>query len=295
MSKRILLAAICMAAGGAPVLAQGWDKAADLNLSMNQSGYSDSWAGGEYGALNWTVNANLNAAKSLSDAWRSENSLKLTYGQTHGQYEDAEGALAWASPQKSADRIFFESLLRMTLGKFADPYGAATFESQFYDSSDPRASRTLNPMMLTESVGLGKSFVAAEDQKLFSRVGFALRQNMSKNFVDAVSEDTERMTTNDGGIEWVTDYERAFGEELKVVSKLRAFKALYYSESDALAGLPEEDYWKAVDMAWETTLTASVAKYVQVNLFFEILYDKQVELRGRFRETLGLGLTYQLF
>jgi len=296
MSKRILLAGLCLLSLSAPAMAEGWEKAADLNLSLNQSGYGDSWTGGEYGALNWTFNANLDAAKSLSETWRSENNLKLTYGQTHNQYEDATGALAWASPEKSADRIFFESLMRMTLGKFADPYGAFTFESRFSDTSDPNGrTLLLNPMLLTESVGLGRSFVEAEDQKLFSRLGFALRQNTAKTFVDDRSETTESMTSNDGGIEWVTDYERAFGEDLKVVSKLRAFKALYYSESDALAGLPEEDYWRAVDLAWETTLSASVAKYMQVSFFFEFQYDKQVELRGRYRETLGLGLSYKLF
>ncbi len=299
MSNKILLAALCILGLSAMAGAEGWEKAADINLSLNQSGYSDSWTGGEFGAINWTFNANLNAAKSLSDTWRSENNLKLSYGQTHSQYLDAVGARAWASPEKSADRIFFESLLKMTLGKFADPYGAFTLESQFLDSSDALGRDLMfNPMTLTESVGLGRSFIEAEDQKLFSRVGFALRQNMVKAFVnttDETDEATESMTSNDGGIEWVTDYERSYSETLKLVSKLRAFKALYYSESDALVGLPNEDYWKAVDLSWETTLTASVAKYVQVNLFFELLYDKEVELRGRYRETLGLGLSYQLF
>ncbi len=298
MSNRILLAALCILGLSAVAGAEGWEKAADLNLSLNQSGYSDSWTGGEYGSLNWAFNANLDAAKSLSDTWRTENNLKLSYGQIHNQYDDAEGARAWAAPEKSADRIFFESLLRMTLGQFADPYGAFTFESQFADNSDAMGrSIMLNPMQLSESVGLGRSFIEAEDHKLFSRLGFALRQNMVKTFSsDDVDDDaTESMTSNDGGIEWVTDYERAFNEDLKLVSKLRAFKALYYSESDALAGTPEEDYWKVVDLAWETTLSASVAKYVQVNLFLELLYDKQVELRGRYRETLGLGLSYKLF
>ncbi|MBC8367169.1 DUF3078 domain-containing protein [bacterium] len=293
------MAALCVLSLTALAGAEGWEKTADINLSLNQSGYGDSWTGGEYGAINWTFNANLNAAKTLSETWRSENNLKLSYGQTHSQYLDADGARTWASPEKSADRIFFESLLRMTLGKLADPYGAFTLESQFLDSSDGLGRDLMfNPMTLTESVGLGRSFMEAEDQKLFSRVGFALRQNMVKTFVNATDETdeaTESMTSNDGGIEWVTDYERVFGEDLKVVSKLRAFKALYFSESDALVGLPNEDYWEAVDMAWETTLSASVAKYVQVSLFFELLYDKEVELRGRYRETLGLGLTYQLF
>ncbi len=299
MSNRILLAALCIAGLSAMAGAEGWEKAADLNLSMNQSTYSDSWAGGEYGTLNWTFNANLDAAKALSETFRSENNLKLSYGHIHSQYDDAEGSRAWAAPEKSTDRIFFESLLRMTFGKFADPYGAFTLESQFSDNSDPLGrSIMLNPMQLSESVGLGRAFIEAEDHKLFSRLGFALRQNIAKTFTsdDADDDTTESLTSNDGGIEWVTDYERAFNEDLKVVSKLRAFKALYYSESDTFAeDDPAADNWKSVDLAWETTLSASVAKYLQVSLFFELLYDKEIHEDLRFRETLGLGVSYKLF
>jgi hypothetical protein len=291
MSKRILLTAFLLLSFSNIVLAEGWEKAADLNLSMNQSAYGDSWAGGEYGALNWTFNANFDAAKSLSDIFRSENNLKLSYGQTHNQYEDADGKLAWAAPKKSADRIFLESLMRMTLGKLADPYVAFTFESQFLDSSDPFArSLMLNPMLLSESLGLSRAFIEVDNQKLFSRVGFAMRQNMVKTFMDDTSETTESMTSNDGGIEWVTDYERSFSENLKIVSKLRAFKALYFSES-----VEGDDDWQATDLAWETTVSASLAKYLQVSFFFELLYDKQIALSGRYRETLGLGLSYKLF
>jgi hypothetical protein len=74
---------------------------------------------------------------------------------------------------------------------------------------------------------------------------------------------------------------------MKYVSKLRVFKALFNSKS-------YEDYWKAVDVAWENTFSASLTKYVQVQLFTELLYDKEIDLRGRFREVLGLGLSYKL-
>lgn len=289
--KQIRWGALLLVFVAGPALAGDWERAADLGLSMNQSSYSDSWAGGEYGSLNWTFNANFTAARSLSERLRSENTLKLSYGQNHGQYEDESGQLAWASPEKSADRIFFESLFKFTLGKAADPYVALTAESQFYDASVPEVARYLNPILLSESAGIGRTLLESENSKLFTRLGFAVRQHMSEDVLDVATGDTERNTVTDGGAEWVTDYERSWGEDMKFVSKLRVFQALFNSKSDEL----ETDDWKTADLAWEGTLSASVAKYVQVNLFFELLYDREVDLRGRFREVLGLGLTYKMF
>jgi len=294
--KMFSLGALLLLLFALPAQASDCERTADLGLSMNQSAYSDSWAGGEYGSINWTFNANLASKRSLSERFRLENALKLAYGQNHGQYDGEDGARAWASPEKSSDRIYFESLLKMTLGKAIDPYFALTAESQFYDLSVPEVPRYGNPILLSESVGIGRTLMEKENAKLFTRLGFALRQHLSNDVVDVATEETERNTINDGGIEWVTDYEQSWNEELKFVSKLRVFQAVFNSESEDLEELPVGgDYWKTADIAWEGTLTASVAKYVQVNLFFELLYDKEVDLRGRFREVMGLGLTYQVF
>ena len=190
----------------------------------------------------------------------------------------------------------FESLLKMTLGKAVDSYFALTAESQFYDVSVPEVPRYGNPILLTESTGIGWTLMENENSKVFTRLGFAVRQHASNDVVDIPSEETERNTAKDGGFEWVTDYEQTWGENLRFVSKLRMFQAVLNSESEELEQLEVGgDFWKTVDVAWEGTLTASVARYVQVNLFYELLYDKEVDLRGRLREDMGLGLPYQLF
>jgi hypothetical protein len=53
-------------------------------------------------------------------------------------------------------------------------------------------------------------------------------------------------------------------------------------------------FWPSVDINWENIFSASVTKYVVVNLYTQWLYDKQIDKRGRFKETLSLGLTYKL-
>ncbi len=291
-------------APAAPIV--GWQRTADLGLTLNQSSYSNSWSGTETSAISWTLNANLGAEKQLSPKLNWRNTLKLSFGQTHRETRTQiadKVRRSWMAPQKSTDRIFFETLGRATLGYLVDPFVGVTLESQFYDPADSAVTggpsvtirRFVHPMLITESAGVGRTISKNERTELYSRFGFAVRERLTRDVVSFDPKHLKTASTTDGGLEWVTDYTRTFGTNLKYVSKLRAFKAFFNSESDDLKGLPNADYWKTTDVAWENTLSASVAKYVQVSLFFELLYDKEIDLRGRFRETLEFGLAYKLF
>jgi len=263
-------------------LAGPMTKTADLGLTFNQSAYSDSWDGSESGSMIWTFTGNLILEKELSRKTAWKNDLKLSYGQTHLESKDASGSRVWASPQKSTDRVFNESLLKFTLNGFADPYVAVTFESQFHDAAD----NLLSPALLAEAAGIGRDLIKDDETELYTRIGLSIRQHMAYY----------QPTVNDGGLEWVTDFSRTFGEgDLKVVSKLRLFQAFTNSISDDLVGLVNEDYLKSPDVAWETTFSAAVSKYIQTSLFFELLYDKEVDKAGRYRQVLGLGVAYKLF
>ncbi len=149
-------------------------------------------------------------------------------------------------------------------------------------------------MRFTESAGASRQFYKTEKNELLSRLGLAIRQNMAKAVINA-NGDTESNTTNDGGFESVTDLSLTLSETLKYTSKLTLYKAIFFSESDAVEGTPAEDYWKAVDVNWENRVSASVAKYVTVSLYTQLLYDKEIDLRGRFKQTLALGITYKLY
>jgi hypothetical protein len=308
MPKRVLIGLIVLvgslALGAAPGAQDkaptppvtGWQKTADLGLNLNQSSYSNSWSGAETAAISWTLNTNLGAEKQLSPKLNVRNTFKLSFGQTHREARTEVAGTDkvrrnWMAPEKSTDRIFFETL------------GRATFESQFYDPADSAVAngaavtiqRFVHPMLITESAGVGRTISKNEWTECYSRLGFAVRQRLTRDVVRFDPKQLKSASTTDGGLEWVTDYTRTFGASLKCVSKLRVFRALFNSEADDLKGLANADYWKTPDVAWENTLSASVAKYIQVSLFFELLYDKEIDLRGRFRETLGFGLAYKLF
>jgi hypothetical protein len=286
----ILACFLCAVPGSAD--AEPWKKNMDLNLTLTQNSYSDNWTGGEAGNLSWVANANSGFEKQLSEKVNSKTTIKLAFGQTHSQDQESK---KWAKPTKSTDLIDIESLARFTLKLWVDPYLAFRFESQFLDASYPRLKRYVNPKKVTESGGVSRQFYKTEKDEILSRLGFALRQIITEDIVDTTARNTEVNSTNDGGIESVTDAKLTLSDKLSYTSKLSIYKALFYSKSDKLKGTPQQDYWKEVDVNWENTISAAVAKYVTVSLYVQLLYDKEVSKKGRFKETLSLGLTYKLF
>jgi hypothetical protein len=116
---------------------------------------------------------------------------------------------------------------------------------------------------------------------------------MNKVIIDTVAEEFEYETATDGGIESVTDIHYILSEQLNYIGKLTLFRALFFSKKDDFKGTPAESYWKAVDVNFESTVSASVSRYLVVSFYAQLLYDKQTDRRGRFKETLALGLTYK--
>ncbi len=291
--KKLVLALsviiLCYSSGQA----DEWEKALDFNLTLTQNSYSDSWVGGEAGSVSWMANSNFKAAKQLCSKFNWSNTLKLAFGQTLQQEQETKD---WRKPFKSTDLIDGESVGRFTLNAFVDPYLAFRIISQFLDASAPEVKRYFNPITLSESGGVSKLLYKTEKTEFLSRLGFGLRQKMNKEIIDSVNEKTKSHTTNDGGFESVIDFKTSLADgKITYSTKLTLFKAIFYSESDKLKGKPEEDYWKAVDVNWENVFSTSITKYLTVNLYVQFLYDKEIHLKGRFKETLALGLTYKLF
>ena len=264
----------------------------DLNLTGTQNSYSDNWAGGEAGNVSWVANANSGFEKKLSEKLLSKTTVKLAFGQTHTQDQETK---KWAKPVKSTDLIDIETLARFTLKTWVDPYLALRLESQFLDANYPQLKRYVNPKKITESGGISRQFYKTEKNEILSRLGLALRQIITEDIADTVLRKTEINSTNDGGIESVTDVKLALSDKISYTSKLSLYKALFYSKSDELKGTLQENYWKEVDLNWENTISVSIARYVTVSLYTQLLYDKEIDKKGRFKESLSMGLTYKLF
>jgi hypothetical protein len=280
----------CLFLSVAVTNAEPWQKSINFGFNLTQNSYSDSWTGGEVGNITWVSNIDAVFENQVSPKFNFKNTSKFQFGQTHIQDKETKD---WQKPQKSTDKIDIENLGRFTLETYVDPYVAFRIESQFLDASYEPIKRYLNPVLLTESVGISKILYEKEKDQVLSRLGFSFHQNINKEIIDIENEEFEYKTTASEGFESVTDAKFIFNEQLSYIGKLTLFKALFYSEKDELEGTEAEDYWKAVDVNFENTVTANVSKYIAVSLYMQLLYDKQVDLRGRLKETLGLGITYK--
>ncbi len=265
--------------------AEGWNTAADVSLNLNQNAYSDNWTGSELGSISWAFNANLLAEKQLMSKIHNKNTLKLAFGQTHNQYLNANAERKWARPEKSTDQIDFESMLRFTMGLVVDPFASFRWESQFMDERGDEI-KNINPNIFTESFGVARMFIKEENRELSARFGAAFKQ-----YFDGYQDDS----TNDGGLEFVGEYKSPLAKGvISYNTKLVMYKALFYSESDTVEGTAMEDAWKAVRVDWEHIFSASITKLINLNLYFQLIYNEMQIDEIQFKQTLGLGFTYKL-
>lgn len=257
-----------------------WEKTGNINLNVSQSSYSENWQGEESSSLTWILNGNFSAQKQLNPKLHNKNTLKLSFGQTHNQNE----ADNWEKPEKSSDLIDLESVMRFTLGAYVDPFISFRLESQFLDGSNPNETKMFNPITLTEAAGAAKVHIKNGKTELTSRLGAAFKQLQSA-WVDGLIDE------NSGGIEYVNNFKTALLKDMvDYDSQLNIYKALYYSESD-----DANDDWKSVDVNWENNFVMQLYKSVNINLYFQLLYDKELDSDVRVKETLGLGFAYKLF
>jgi hypothetical protein len=261
-----------------------WNRSIDFNLAVTQNAYSDSWAGGEAGNASWATNLNSLFEGPLGARLFSKSTARLSFGQTHIQNQETK---KWARPVKSTDKIDLESIASYQSKWYVDPFFGLRFESQFLDASVDSIKRYINPITLTESAGLTRRLYKKEKDFIDSRLGLALREFFDRKIIDTLSEKTETETTTDGGLESVTDLSLHLHKNIHLTSRLKLYKALTVSDENT-------DNWSTLDVDCENILAASVTKYVTVNLYLQWLYDKQIDRRGRFKETLALGLTFKM-
>jgi hypothetical protein len=288
----VLLAFAMLTTAWVPARAQGWKIDSDINLTLTQNAYSDNWEGGESGSLNWAINSNTVAEKQILAKVYNKNTLKLAYGLTYRQDVDTK---KWGSGDKTTDLIDLESTYRYTMGTLLEPIFAFRGISQFRDESDPEKIRAVNPLDLTESVGVARTFIKDEKREWQTRVGVAAKQLINRDQLDPVAGTRKTETQTDGGFELVNDVRMPLAQEkIEWTSKLTVFQGVLSSVSDKVKGTPEANYWRYPDVNFENIFTSNVTKYIAVNLYVQLLYDRQIDANARFKQTLALALTYKL-
>ena len=267
-----------------------WAFKSSVGLNINQSTFNGAWVGDEVGTFSWSLISNSEANKYLSPRWPWTNSLLLQFGQTHQQNPDRS---AWLAPIKSSDKIAFRSFLRYMHEWKVDPFVAFDLDSQFFtENRDLHIFELFTPARLSESVGFAHAFSDTDQRRLITRVGFAVRQLINRTYIRSTTPlEVDTRVTSDGGLEWFTQWRLAKAEDRAYYQgELRVFKAVAVHVDDG----PSPLYWPAVDVDWQNTLSSKVTSWLSFDLFWQLLFDKQIDLRGQFKQTLGLGLTWYL-
>jgi len=262
------------------------------NFLVSENAYSDNWSGDETGAISWVANLDGAIVWELNRNLYWQSNIKLSFGQTHSQNSDTK---KWYKPAKSSDIVDFETTLIMTLGLFVSPYLGSRIQTQFLDFSTVDKTFVLNPAIFTESFGVAKSLYNSGGNYFTARLGAGSRQYYDRNAFDSSTGLRKSELTYDSGIEFVADSKFAIiPNKIAYSGKLTLFKALYYSEAEAFKDTPQSNYWKELDIQWDNNLAANITNNVIVNLYFKLLYDREIDAGTRFMQSLSLGIAYTL-
>jgi hypothetical protein len=290
--KTCLAALIILSVVSVTATAEPWDLSADLNLTLAQNYYSNNWDGDETGSITWQFNSNSLAEKQIKPWLINKNTLKLFFGQTHKQDKETN---KWESPEKSTDLIDLESTFRIPVRIPVDPIVAVRVITQFIDKKDPAKYRWVNPIDITESIGVARVFIKEEKREWIARVGVGFSQNVNRDKLDPDTGMRETKTITSEGFEFVNDFKTPLAEEkILFTSKLTVFQSVFSSEKDKLKETPQENDWKYPDINFENILSINLTKYLIMNFYAQILYDREISKAGRLKQTMALGITYKL-
>lgn len=252
-----------------------WEIFLDANVTLTLNTYSNSWTGEEAGSFSWASHILFQAHRQLYEKLRTENRLKLGFGQSKIQDKETD---EWSALQVSTDLIDFETLEKFTLSGFVDPYIAGRLQTQFLDGDTANYKvRYVSPIILTESFGVSRNFIDKENHKFSTRFGGATYQRINRKIE----------TKNDGGLELVTDYTINAKENIiTYTSFLNLYQAL-------MASKDVNNKWKTIDIDWQNNLSVNITKYVMISFMFQVLYDRDMSEEVRIRQLLSLGLTFK--
>ena len=269
----------------------GWQMKSRMGLQLQQSNYSRSWAGDEVGTISWAWSWNSEAGKQIAPWANFLNTLVTQFGQTHQQNADRSG---WEKPRKSADKITYRSLLRFTTGGLLEPFIAFDLDTQFYgelDNLGVKKTAAFTPSIFRLSVGIARTVHESESRRVITRLGLAGKTSVERLAFDTTTLEVSTQRSTEAGLEWFTTGRWVTPKEKTLFeSELRFFKAFATSEEHNAS----RDHWAQIDIDWQNTLSSRVNSFIEFVLFWQILYEAQVDLRGQFKQTLGAGLTWRL-
>jgi len=254
-----------------------WVPKGIVGLNLSQISF-ENWTQGGDNSISFTFFSNF-GINYIADIWKWRNTLKFTYGRTKTGEEGFK---------TNDNEIFLESTLNRNVGWLFNPYFGFTARTAVtagfnYDEVPPvQIVDFLDPFYLTEGIGL----MYDQIPNFTTRLGLGLKQTFADEFNTRYTDDPDtpdeiESFRNETGIEFVTEFEWVFLENMAYKGYLRLF-----------GRFEEISVW---DVRWDNTITAKINDYFNVNINVLLIYDVDETLRTQLKEALQLGISYTLF
>lgn len=277
--KRLL--AVCLLAVAA-FAAEPWELNINTNLTATLNSYSESWVGKEEGNFAWQTSFSGDANIQIAPKFRIENNLQVKFGQSRVQPVDSSSGVNkrgdWKKWAVSSDEIDFQNLELFTVTDRIAPYiglrAQTTFMNQVSDNNKVKYFNRVNP---SESVGAQFTVLKNQNnQDMSFRLGVATHQRINRK-ID---------TDYDGGVELVGKYAANLKENLlNYTMYLNAYQPFAASKRD-------NDLWEAVKIEWKNDLAINVTRFIMISYSAQVLYDRELSEKARFRQMLAAGFTF---
>ncbi|MCR5378580.1 MAG: DUF3078 domain-containing protein [Fibrobacter sp.] len=192
--------------------------------------------------------------------------------------------------RKSADKLFWESMLDFNMTEQVKPYIGNRFETQIMkgyaysedengDEVKTAISSFMDPAYETQVAGIAY----IPNDNFSQRIGFANRMTISNGYGFANDPDTEKFEKfkDEPGLESITEVKYAFSDVVNFHSRLWAF--VNFEGTDEIDG------------KWENLLSVQLMPFIELQVGFDMAYDKDLDEDAQYKNMVLFGLTWRWF
>ena len=267
--------------------ADGWRSSLVAQLQGNQAAYSN-WQEGGVNALAFTASAEGTFDRVVGRFLTSQN-VRLAFGllrQDTLSFRKAADVVRYGVTAETASEQAFRPFLGFSLRtQFANGYDYDPTPDEYpslvvVPGQEVRVSAFAAPLVLTQSVGVayrpGGGFIA--------RTGLALKETVVsiRELRPVYGNGLDETVRTEVGVDLETVYERELMENVRLRSRLTAFQGFGSIGS------------QAPDVLFENGLVLKVNDLLNVSLDTSALYDRDISADVQLRETVALGVTFDL-
>ena len=250
-----------------------WIPKAVLSAGLNQI-YFDNWTQGGASSIAWTFSSKLELDYHQKK-WDFKNKLDFGYGRTK---------LGDAGYQTNSNEIFYESVATLLLGWATNPFFSNSIRTAVaagynYKIKPPQEiANFFDPGYITQAIG----FSYGKIQWIRTRLGLSIQEIFTNVYRQYTNEPAT--PNKNEAFKLVTGLESVTSNKLQIAKNL-----CYTSELRLFTRFERLDVW---DIRWQNVISAKVNSFIDVNLNFLLVYQRDRSTRAQFQEGLQLGFVY---